>query len=679
MICPKCGKEIDDGSVFCKFCGASLTENQEEKLNSENEVIEDKVVEEKGQENVNQKEEKKEIKKQSNGYVINTELSSGKEKKEEKDNNGYNSEKKQKDKVNSEKSENEAEKKVVINGKEQTVKPRKRHSIITFGIILAIVVVIVAIILVIMSMLSTPEKMYKKIISSFSNSFDTTLQFDSANVSVNAALSTDIEDIKDSINELNFGVNVQYDKSIEEYIGKINVAKGDDSYLNLTAMMNLLDKKLYLGEANLYDKLVCIDIPEEEANNIKIALSEQTSELSIKDDKKDIAKIVTDTINDKLNKKMFTSQKIAVNIGESDKKVKDNIFSFTYDELLNTTKSIVESLKNNEKFMAYFDDKTSIEQYLDDIVSNVEDMDEYNYEIHIYTSGLFNSVVGGAFVQIDEILEESYVTEILKQSNTQYIVKFDVISGDDRTRVLNADLTLKDVSKNELNLDADINIPDEGNILLNLQILSNYNNGIETIDVSNSINIDEMTQDDIQQIFTGLLSSPIFSEYTQISEVTDITGDDIVSDGQNYLVTFTDGKIYTNIPSTFEEIYNGNYIKSYTKENDLGYCDVDLEVEAYSEDDYLRYLESTLDYYKESGEYIDISMTNPEAVDVNGRQYKKVTLKYTYSSGSYSFPYQSDYYYTTVEDECIYSVEVSDTNGIITQNELNKFLTIEVE
>ena len=87
-------------------------------------------------------------------------------------------------------------------------------------------------------------------------------------------------------------------------------------------------------------------------------------------------------------------------------------------------------------------------------------------------------------------------------------------------------------------------------------------------------------------------------------------------------------------------------------------------------------MESTLDYYKESGEYIDISMTNPEAVDVNGRQYKKVTLKYTYSSGSYSFPYQSDYYYTTVEDECIYSVEVSDTNGIITQNELNKFLTI---
>ena len=104
-------------------------------------------------------------------------------------------------------------------------------------------------------------------------------------------------------------MNVQYDKSIEEYIGKINVAKGDDSYLNLTAMMNLLDKKLYLGEANLYDKLVCIDIPEEEANNIKIALSEQTSELSNKDDIKDIAKIVTDTINDKLDKKMFTSQK----------------------------------------------------------------------------------------------------------------------------------------------------------------------------------------------------------------------------------------------------------------------------------------------------------------------------------------------------------------------------------
>ena len=42
-------------------------------------------------------------------------------------------------------------------------------------------------------------------------------------------------------------------------------------------------------------------------------------------------------------------------------------------------------------------------------------------------------------------------------------------------------------------------------------------------------------------------------------------------------------------------------------------------------------------------------------------------------------PYQSDYYYTLIEDDEVYYVEVSDEDGIITQDELNTFLTIDVE
>lgn len=31
MICPKCGKQIEDDAVFCTYCGNNMTDVQEEK------------------------------------------------------------------------------------------------------------------------------------------------------------------------------------------------------------------------------------------------------------------------------------------------------------------------------------------------------------------------------------------------------------------------------------------------------------------------------------------------------------------------------------------------------------------------------------------------------------------------------------------------------------------------
>ena len=690
MICPKCGKEVDDGNVFCKFCGASLNEtenvNEEQKKleNEENEVKQEQEnVEEVVKEEVVNKPKKEESKK-SEGFVINT----GSPKKDvKKEENAKVKEENREEKNNESQNGNASiddtnntvtnEKKIVINGKEQTVKPRKRHSIITIGIILAVVIVIVAIILISMSLMSTPEKLYKKLVSSVSNSFDSALEFNSANVSINADMSTDIEELKESVDGLNLGFNVQYDKEIEEYIAKVDVQKGQDPYLNLTAMINLLDKKLYIGESNLYDKLICIDIPEEQINNIRVALSEQSNNLNT-NDLKNITKIVTDTVNNELKAEMFTSEKITVNIDGKDKKVKDNILAITYDELVELVNNVAENLKSNEEFMSYFEDKTSIEQSLDSFVNDVEMMDEYDYELHIYTSGLFNSVVGFAFVQTDNILEESYVLEFLKQNNVSGTITYDLVSGADKARVLSANMLINEATNNKVNMDISMDLREQGNLTLSLEILSDYNNGIEALDVSNSININDMTDEDLQQILGSLMTTPLFGNLDQMGE-KEIFGS--TSGGENYLTTFSDRKVYVNVPSTFEEIYNGNYIKSYTKDTDLGYCDVELNTDSYTEEEFLDYLNDKLDYYKESGDYIDVTISEPETLNAGQRDYKKVTLRYTYSAsnGSFIMPYQSDYYYTLIEDDEVYYVEVSDEDGIITQDELNTFLTIDVE
>lgn len=43
MICPKCGKEIADDSVFCRFCGASLEMNEPEEVAGNSSVIDDEI------------------------------------------------------------------------------------------------------------------------------------------------------------------------------------------------------------------------------------------------------------------------------------------------------------------------------------------------------------------------------------------------------------------------------------------------------------------------------------------------------------------------------------------------------------------------------------------------------------------------------------------------------------
>ena len=44
MICPKCGKEIDNSSVICKFCGNNLMVNKSNLYKEESQPKEKKIL-----------------------------------------------------------------------------------------------------------------------------------------------------------------------------------------------------------------------------------------------------------------------------------------------------------------------------------------------------------------------------------------------------------------------------------------------------------------------------------------------------------------------------------------------------------------------------------------------------------------------------------------------------------
>lgn len=53
-------------------------------------------------------------------------------------------------------------------------------------------------------------------------------------------------------------------------------------------------------------------------------------------------------------------------------------------------------------------------------------------------------------------------------------------------------------------------------------------------------------------------------------------------------------------------------------------------------------------------------------------------MKYKYVSGSYSYNYDYTYYYTAINDNYTYVLKIDNADNM-TQDELNRFLKIEIE
>ena len=239
MICPKCGKEIADGSAFCAFCGSPVGEDIHEEKKEELEKVEDVVN---NTDEVNVDSDK--IEDVQEEKVINEEdemLNMDSEKKEETVTNETEVEK-----VKKEEEKTTTTTTTVVN--ETNTQKKKRHSVITFAVLIIVALLVLGVAGFLMFSLNA-EKLYKGIIEKGINSFMQSPVFtaDSAKIDASVSLKSDAEELS-IINNLSAGVNVQYDLNTKEVLGKVKVNNDEDSYLDLQLLVNLLEKKLYIGE-----------------------------------------------------------------------------------------------------------------------------------------------------------------------------------------------------------------------------------------------------------------------------------------------------------------------------------------------------------------------------------------------------------------------------------------------
>lgn len=662
MKCSKCNNEIEEGCAFCPSCGTKVEEVKEtEEVKTQEESTEVKTQEVAEEPVVETKEENKD--------VVKEEV-----KKEEV-----------KETVNAE------------TPKKEGSKEKQRHSVITMAIVMVAIILVVAIIAVVALCSKSSEKLFKGFIKSAITELyaGDAATSNSANINASVELSTDINEIKEVVDGLKVATNVQYNLTDKQVVLGLNLDKKTDSYLSLNSMVDFKDNQVYLSEPNLYDKVIKVEIPEEYQDMIKEYLGEDDFAPVDKAVAKKAAKEIYSTIDANLSKDLFTSEKVTVNINGKDKKVTDNKLTITFEQLKSAVESTTKSLKMNNKFLECYKDRDQIIEALDVIEDAVDELDEeeITVTVHYYTSGLTNKFVGVAIVASNDYGNE-VIFEVVNTEKNVYEINLKETQYSSTETVATAKLVVNKSTDKEKDFSLSMDVEDEGNIQLRVVTSEVYNKGIEALNTSNAIEYTDITDEDYEEIYNNFMNSKLYEVFSPYLEdaVDSLVPDDeststnrdvpagiTLKDGQSFVESYDDDVIVFDVPATFEEEYAGLSYQRFSKEDktkETAYIDVDCNWDTLEE--YEDYIDSNVEYYNEEDGYKDVKVSDREELEVNGVKFYKKIFQYTYQSGSFSYTQTTTYYYTPITDEYVYSVEIDDEDGIVTDAEIKKMLTIDV-
>ena len=142
-------------------------------------------------------------------------------------------------------------------------------------------------------------------------------------------------------------------------------------------------------------------------------------------------------------------------------------------------KSGATSLKDNQDFLSCFENKDEVKNGLEELIKEETDNKEDNYkmEMSLYTKGMKNELEKiEAKVDISET--EQMVMNITETEEGKFVI--------------------------------DSDIPEVGKVKLNMEVKNDTNTDIESVDVSNSIEINNMTQADQFKLLGNLMNMKIY-------------------------------------------------------------------------------------------------------------------------------------------------------------------------
>lgn len=407
-----------------------------------------------------------------------------------------------------------------VNDNFNVKKPKKKGLII--GIIIAIALVI-ALILAYFLILTKPQFIFSKAIDKIFAVESENYNSIKMDATINASIESKDTSIQDQLAEIEkFTLKAGVQMDIEEKQEIVNLGLEYDNNPVIDAQMYYNNEEMYAYFDGILDKYIQLDVGEDAKEEMK-QIFETTSPEKMEDAQK-IVKIIRDEIKTQIKEVgEFEQEKTTISVGEKEKKVTKSTLKLSQEQFYTIISNICTNLAKNEKFLKLCKDDT-IGKDLEELgkeIKNAEADDINNVEISIYTKGILNKFVG---VDLGIYVEEQKTTILLsfvKENENTYSYK---VSG--KMSTANMDLAK---GKIEIEKNKDNKEEKEGKTTVTAEILNTntletidtkieidysaeYNKGIDKIDVSNSVNMNNLTQTDMTTIVQNLMTRPLIGD-----------------------------------------------------------------------------------------------------------------------------------------------------------------------
>ena len=278
-----------------------------------------------------------------------------------------------------------------------------------------------------------------------------------------------------------------------------------------------------------------------------------------------------------------------IDIGDNEEKVTKNTLTLSQKELYKLIENVCSNLAKNDDFLECFEE--SPKDMLKEMVEDIKDEKaegKNNVKISIYTKGISNKFVGmDISVNIESYSQtQTLIFSVLEEDKDVYsysvgmkssYMKVDLISG-------KVEIEKEKDTKKEQEGKAKITmeIAELGKISLEMTYSAEYNKEIDKIDISNSVKMNDIKEDEVEAIMKKLMERPLIGELikeefgntttkpnTTITTPQNITTSENEVKNDEYSVKYSTPKGFE-----YESEYSHDYRKSYTLDKD------NLEIEA---------------------------------------------------------------------------------------------------
>lgn len=354
-------------------------------------------------------------------------------------------------------------------------------------------------------------------------------------VKLNVDGNEENKELTDIVNNISLKGNVNVD-----YINKLFLVNFSSTYDNdklLDAEIQYQKGNAYILLNDVFDKYITVDSMNEIDNYFET--------VQITEDHKILVTEVKKALTNSLESKFFETSKVELEINGKKENVTKNTLKLTKENISELSKKFLETLKNDDKFLNSYakinntdEDavKDSLEKAIDDI--NDEDLGQSTEEISLYTKGLFNKLI-----KVEMLISEgndSLELSLTKNDDNNYVAK--LVTMDKEEYLLNINVQKEG---NSLNLKLSTNV-DNQSILLDIKYGYEYDKEVTLKDTSDSVNVNELTEEQATQIMNKLSQNAGVQKIIQaISKIESDYGD-IESDFDNssYDDTFDDTEDY---------------------------------------------------------------------------------------------------------------------------------------